>query len=197
MDPTMTPSTPPTTTPAVTPAASLRAADCQDNDVVQGHIVSQAILMANNGTPYLSIQTRVDSRLADPKRPQGSMMPFTHPFDQSISVFLSASPDREWTEEDYDKLGESLAGLGFVGEDIRVLDPSHPQHLAQGNLVGRRVFLRTYTNAKQKRIWVVKHYRPFETKPAATADLNTAHRNIGGRLNESLKKARSPFQKDA
>jgi hypothetical protein len=186
-----------TTTPSTTPANLLLPAHVQDNDVCVGHIIGQAVLIARNNTSYLSCTVRVTERLNDAKRPQGASTPFVAPFEQSVSIFLQESPDRPWTQDDMDRVGESLAGLGFPGDDLRVLDPAHPQHQAQGNLVGRKVFLRTYTNAKNQRVWVVKHYRPFESKPAGSSELNQAMRTSGTRLQDALKKARAPFKSES
>jgi hypothetical protein len=193
---TTTPASATPTTPSMTPNPSLylMPAHVQDNDVCTGHIQSQAILIARNNTPYLSVNVRVDARLNDAKRPQGPATPFAAPFEQSISVFLQEAPDRPWSTEDMERVAESLAGLGFPGDDLQVLDPAHAQHQAQGNLVGRKVYLRTYTNNKGQRVWVVKHFRPFETKPAGSQDLRQAQRTVGTRLGDALKKAREPFK---
>lgn len=187
-----------TTNPTTTPANSaLTPNSVVDNDVCVGWIQAQSILLAKNGSPYLKVDIRISDRLNDPKRPQGSTTPFSPPFDQSVTVFLSESEGHPWDEKDLERFAENLAGLGFVGSDIQVLEPSHPQHAAQGDLRGKRVFLRTYTNAKDQRVWVVKHFKPFEQKPAGANVLKQAQRAISARLEEALKKVREPFKPQA
>lgn len=160
-----------------------------NNDIFVGTIVSQGLHKAKSGSTFLKLVAKLTGRLLEPKRAQNSPIEQCPPghFEQEETVVWIGDSDKE-----IENMAKAFNALGFEG-DLATLEPNHPQHAAQGNLVGRKVYFRKWIKEDGKEVWQLNTWRPLPPLPAASSDeLKTINRSVAGKLKAAQAAQRAP-----